>query len=155
MSNALALCKPYIRESHRQDCMALAHTLREEDRAEIWYSSQKYPEIALKQGFDSGPTWIIQRGFHIVAMFGITGTKGRIGSPWMLGTNELPKCKSLLRECRKRLDGFLEEYHYLTNAVWAKNAVHIEWIKWLGFTFEGSDIRSGETFLHFHKRLHV
>ncbi len=94
----------------------------------------------------------IERQGRVVALFGVVGIPGEIGCPWMLGTEDLRRCWSLLRECRRRLDSYLQQYRHLTNAVWAQNEVHIQWIKWLGFTFEGSDVRNGQTFLHFHRR---
>ena len=87
-----------------------------------------------------------------LAIFGVVGVDGQAGAPWMLGTDDLKRCRSLLRDCREYLDGYAKQYRYLTNAVWSGNTVHIEWIKWLGFTFEGSDVRNGQTFLQFHRR---
>ena len=156
MSSAAVPDKPFIREAVEADVGELAETMRLCDRAEVLHSSLSSPLQALLGGYlASRQCFAIEWQGRVVALFGVVGIKGSSGCPWMLGTDDLRRCWSLLRECRERIDGYLEEYHFLTNAVWAKNTVHIKWIKWLGFTFEGSDVRNGQTFLHFHRRKHV
>lgn len=156
MSSAASPCKPFIRPCTEADVTALAATMREDDRLECWHSSRTLPEDALSRGYRASCSpFAIERGGEVVAIFGVVGTVGLAGSPWMLGAPALVNCRSLLRECRQRLDAYTEEYRYLTNACWARNEVHIEWIKWLGFTFNGSELRNGETFLHFHRSANV
>lgn len=156
MPNIVRPSKPYIRQSTPEDAYVLARTLREDDLLEIWHSSRGSPLDALRRGYmDSTAPFTIVWGDQVVAMFGVVGVKGEHGSPWMLGTEDLRRCWSLLRECRQRVEGYLLDYPVLGNAVWSKNSVHINWIKWLGFQFEGSDIRNGETFLHFHRSKYV
>lgn len=126
--------------------------MRQEDREEVFHASGGTPLSALTRGLSTSHTChTIEWNNKVVAIFGVGGVLGSWGSPWMLGTEDLRRCWSLLRECREILEGYLEDYKHLANACWSKNDVHIKWIKWLGFTFEGSDIRNGETFLHFHK----
>ena len=152
MSDAVAKPKPFIRLVRLHDLHELSLTMRQEDVQEVFHASRGTALTALTKGFlASHSCHTIEWDNKVVAIFGVTGEKGVWGSPWMLGTEELKKCWSLLRECREILKGYLEDYKYLSNACWSKNDVHINWIKWLGFTFEGSDIRNGETFLHFHK----
>lgn len=146
------MSKPFIRPARLEDIAALAENMRKEDVAECFHSSRRTPLDALMRASSaSTAAFAIERQGKVAALFGVVGAVGVAGSPWMLGTDDLRRCRSLLRECRERLDAYLLEYRYLTNAVWSKNEVHIEWIKWLGFQFEGSDIRNGETFLHFHR----
>ena len=152
MSSAAVRSKPFIRETTLRDIAELAVTMREEDRMEVSFSSGGSPLDALMDGYLlSDQVATIEANGRVVAIFGVCGTTGSIGCPWMLGADGLEKCRSLLRECRTILQGYTEEYHYLTNACWSKNVAHVDWIKWLGFTFEGSSVRNGETFLHFHK----
>lgn len=152
MSSAANPSKPFIRPATEEDCLELAQNMRREDVEEIWHSSRGFPLASLFRGFlDSEQTFAIERQGRVVALFGVVAFLQGGGCPWMLGTDDLKRCKSLLRECRRRLDEYATRYGWLANAVWSENAVHIEWIKWLGFQFEGSDIRNGETFLHFHR----
>lgn len=156
MSSAVIQSKPFIRRTLIGDLDELALSMREEDKQEILFSSGRDPLDALLYGYQlSNEVSTIVRAGKVVAIFGIVGTKGVIGSPWMLGADDLVHCTSLLRECREILKRQVDEYQYLTNACWSKNEVHVKWIKWLGFKFEGEDIRNGETFLHFHRRSHV
>ena len=154
MSSEASRSKPFIRLTVDADVHELALTMRKEDADEVFHSSRSTPFAALDQGyFTSHTCHTIEWNNKVVAIFGIGGELGVVGVPWMLGTDDLRRCWSLLRECREIIRGYLEDYRYLTNACWSKNIVHINWIKWLGFTFHGEDIRNGETFLHFHKGL--
>lgn len=155
MSSEAPRCKPFIRQAlGLLDCHKLALTMRIADREEIHHGSRRSPFEALHRSIrNSDSVFTIEKEGRVVAMFGVVGKRGQAGSPWMLGTEEIAHCWSLLRECRQRVDAYTAEYGYLTNAVWSENTVHIKWLKWLGFTFEGSDVRNGETFLHFHRRL--
>lgn len=156
MSNAANPSKPFIRDATPADCLELAENMRRVDAEEVWHSSRSLPFDALQRGFiDSDRSFAIERAGRVVAIFGVVAFPGSGACPWMLGTDDLKRCKSLLRECRRRLDEYVMRHGYLANAVWSKNAVHIEWIKWLGFQFEGEDIRNGETFLHFHRKRDV
>jgi hypothetical protein len=107
---------------------------------------------ALAAGWwDSEEIQAVIREGRVVALFGVVAFPGGGGGPWMLGADDLKRCKSLLRVCRALLDEWLLRYGWLANAAWSKNTVHIEWIRWLGFRFEGEDTRNGEVFLHFYR----
>ena len=158
MSSAAARSKPFIRETREGDTLELAATMRQADRDEIWHASRVAPLESLEAGLRlSSSTHTVEWDGKVIAIFGVCGTLGHeVGVPWMLGTDDIQRCrKSLLRGCRAVVDGYANAFPYLTNACWSKNVVHINWIKWLGFTFEGSDLRNGETFLHFHRRTYV
>ena len=156
MSNAVVRSRPFIRHTTIEDIRELSLSMREEDKLEIILSSGTPPYTVLLRGYtDSNSVATIEWDGRVMALFGVTGIKGEWGCPWMLGAGDLKRCKSLLRECRKVLSGYLDDYTYLTNACWSGNLVHIKWIEWLGFTFSGSDTRNGELFLHFHKGSHV
>jgi hypothetical protein len=152
MSSVAVRSKPFIRPTVEQDLHELALTMRKEDVEEVFHSSRVTPFAALHRGYAASHTChTIEWDNKVVAIFGVGGELGVVGCPWMLGTEDLRRCWSLLRECREVLKGYLVEFPRLSNACWSKNEVHINWIKWLGFTFHGEDIRNGETFLHFHK----
>lgn len=163
MSSEADLCKsigrPFIRDCTTHDIEELAITMRLEDREEIFHSSGRSPLITLWMGYHASEVrhTIEWRG-RVVAIFGVAAVADAgtsMGIPWMLGTDDLRRCWSLLRECRKLLDSYTKKYRLLANAVWSKNEVHIKWIKWIGFQFEGSDVRNGQTFLHFHRSINV
>jgi len=152
MSSVVGRSKPFIRVTRPEDIEELSRTMRKEDVEEIFHASGRTPKRSLEIGVRASmaPRTIEWDG-KVVAIFGVVGTPGVAGAPWMLGTDDLRRCWSLLRECRERLEVYTEVFHYLTNMVWSKNEVHINWIKWLGFRFEGSSVHNGEVFLHFHR----
>ena len=157
MSNEVGLShRPTIRPLQKGDVAELARTMRWEDTEEVRHSSGGTPLSALVTGTTVSSCHVIEWQGRVVAIFGISGLKGSYGFPWMLGTDDIKRIrKSLLRGCREVVEGYLTDYPYLTNACWSKNTAHIEWLKWLGFTFQGEDIRNGEVFLHFHKGTYV
>lgn len=129
--------------------------MRQEDRDEIWHLARVSPETALNKAFEHclyNRTVLLDG--RIVAIFGVGGTKGDIGYPWMLASDLLTKIrKPFLRECHEFVEEMSKDYRLLTNIVWSKNKEHIRWLKWLGFTFqegrpEGPD---NEIFYPFYK----
>jgi len=138
MSAEAKRSKPYVRPATREDCFILAPNLREEDRQEIVHASGLSPEISLRLAFAvSAKVWAGVWGDELVALFGVSGIPGQVGYPWMLASDSLSKIrKSFLRECRGYVLEMLREYRHLENCVWAENEVHIQWLRWLGFTFE-------------------
>ena len=151
MSSEAKRCEPDIRYFRQSDIEAVASRMRQADQWEIWHGSRRGAREALQRGVDvSFHVRTITYGDTPVAIYGLAADA--VGAcPWMLGTDDLAKCWGLLRECRGLTQTWAQEHGYLSNAVWAGNTTHIRWLKWLGFTFDGSDLRNGETFLHFHR----
>lgn len=137
MSAEVKRSRPYVRPATRDDCLDLAPRLREEDKKEIAYSNGLEPRDALLLSFHLGETHAVIWGDEVVALFGHSGVPGVIGVPWMLASPTLSRIrKTFLRECRQYVEGMLQRYGHLENHVWAGNTVHIQWLKWLGFTIE-------------------
>jgi Protein of unknown function (DUF2833) len=155
MSNEAKACKPFVREAKLVDVLILGANIRQADRWEIWHIARKLPVDAFLEGYKvSDKPYVIEWKGMPIAMFGVSGTKGSVGVPWMLGTDDIKKVgKSLLRECRSYVDKMHDDYPVLTNYVWTKNTVHIQWLKWLGFQF-GEAVPLGpdqELFYHFSR----
>lgn len=129
--------------------------MRQEDKDEIWHLARSTPGDALRAGFLGGDTCqtVLLNG-KVVAMFGIGGTKGEVGIPWMLASDLLKEIrKPFVRECKGYLEEMSKDYPYLYNIAWTKNTEHIRWLKWLGFDFKvpkqmGPD---GEFYIEFYK----
>lgn len=135
MSNAANQSKPFVRVAVIDDCAILASTLRQADRDEIAAASGNPPLAALVTGFYSGRTYTVEWGGRVVAMFGVVPLfqEGH-GAPWMLASDDLEKIKRpFIKECRKYVQEMSQQFPILHNMVWSKNAVHITWLKWLGF----------------------
>lgn len=155
MSSEVSPSKPRIREFHPRDIHEVAFNMRQVDQWEIWHSSRRGAHEVLRDSV--GQSFVvrtIERGGIPVAIFGLAPLPAG-ACPWMLGTDDLARCTGLLRECRVIVNDWAYRHTYLTNAVWSKNHVHIKWLRWMGFTFDGEDTRNGETFLHFHRSSHV
>lgn len=109
--------------------------MRQEDRDEIWHLARVLPEEALVGGLMSCEynRTVLLDG-KVVCMFGIGGTKGEVGVPWMLASDLLLKIrKPFLRECKEFLREMSEGFPSLSNVAWSKNTTHIKWLRWLGF----------------------
>lgn len=149
--------KPYARPATRDDCLILAENLREEDRQELDHVNGLSPRTNLLLGFrSSDKMYAVVWDDEIVAVMGVGGIKGTVGYPWMVASDSLSKIrKSFLRECRGYLEEMLQDYRHLENHVWAKNDVHVQWLKWLGFEFDPAEPFgiNDEPFHKFHRSL--
>lgn len=81
-----------------------------------------------------------------VCMFGVTPIDilGGVGSPWLLGTDEVKKyANTFLRLNKSYVAKMLELFPYLQNYVDTRNEISIRWLKWLGFKFGPEPIPYG------------
>ena len=95
-------------------------------------------------------------------MWGVVDQGERLGRIWMLATDELvdnkPNSIQFLRQAKGWLTRTLEDYDVLYNYADARNAVHIKWLRWMGFTFIAERPNyghEGRTFLEFVRMSHV
>lgn len=138
MSSAVQASKPFIRPATREDCLYLADHLRKEDAEEISHTAGLPPDITVLIGFRTDrETHAVINGGRVVAIIGVGGAPGVIGYPWMLATDELKDIrKSFLKGCRTLLRDILSRFPHLENHVWVKNEAHVQWLRWLGFSFD-------------------
>lgn len=91
-----------------------------------------------------------------VCMFGVCPVDilGGIGSPWLLGTDEIKRhAKTFITLNKRYVPKMLELFPILMNVVDARHETAIRWLKWLGFQFDPEPIPVGvwgEPFLRFH-----
>lgn len=128
----------YVRSSIPEDAVLLAANLRKEDEKEVRALSRtplqalqdglKYSEDCLTIALDDKP----------VAMFGVVPMGHptlKVGLIWLLASPDLLNHKiQFLRHCRAYVELFQSKYDLLTNAVHSENTVHIQWLRWCGFT---------------------
>jgi hypothetical protein len=115
----------------------MALNLRQEDEAELLAASGKLPYDALLESYCATPDCQVGLGRdgHPLCIGGCVPYQGR-GVIWLLATDAiLGERINFLRSSRWWVDKLQAEYPVLTNAVDERNTVHIEWLKWLGFTF--------------------
>jgi hypothetical protein len=77
-----------------------------------------------------------------------------VGCIWMLGTDNIEKHQiCLLRELRKEIEKFDQEYWITYNIIYKENFKAKNWLQWLGFKFdnpkpEGIEVPEGFEFFY-------
>ena len=125
-----------------QDAVWVAEHLREQDRKEVLASNGGDFQKALVDSFLSSTSctaWEL-RGKVIcisgVAPAAFPGPFSGGAVPWMLGTDGmLEASKSLVKQGRKFIEGYLQDFPCLFNFVHAHNTTSIAWLHRLGFRF--------------------
>ena len=116
----------------------IAAHMRQADRDEVAASHGITPLAAMEMSLRrSRRAWTIMSPAGVpVGMFGVGDTNilAGVGSPWLLGTDELPRHAIIfLRQCPYWVGQLLEGYTVLRNCVDDRNKLSIRWLKWLGF----------------------
>lgn len=130
---------PYLRDPVWDDVVYLAENLRDRDVEEL-ESTGLTPFQALSEGFKlSKPCFtLLSAKGEAVGMMGVGPGHGNFGAIWMLGAKGIEEYPmTLLKNSRKALQTLWDqtEYQGFFNYVYSKNQLHIDWLKWLGFTF--------------------
>lgn len=128
-----------VRQATMEDCVFMASRLRPEDVAEIKAAGGSTPLVALLEGFHYSDPETLKVGLYRDEPFAICGVvpmDDLTGAVWALGTTDLAKHRiAFLRRSKGIVEGLHQKYPVLTNCVDARNTLHIEWLRWLGFTF--------------------
>lgn len=145
-----------ITTSILEDVFELEGNLREEDVAECQASGYT-PREALLQGYIFGDICLSAKtnDGKVIGMFGVSNYKQPegVGIVWYLGNDETLKHPiKLVKGGREYTRQWLEKYKILTNAVDARNVVHIKWLQHIGFTFTVPLTINGYTFLQFYMK---
>jgi hypothetical protein len=118
--------------------LQVAEFMREADRAEVWASSHSTPWQATTDSLRvSTAAWAGLYDDRAVCVFGVAPLNmiAGIGSPWLLGTEELvERPAAFLRRCRPYVGKMLRVYPTLVNNVDDRNEASKRWLEWLGFT---------------------
>ena len=128
--------KPHLRLATEVDCIYLSENLREEDIQEIKAVTGLPPLLSLLCGLkmSSVPLVICNADCKPVAMLGVV-PNGLIGFIWMVGTDDLKKISlSFLRNSKDVCDVLKGKHQILHNYVDKRNKLHINWLKWMGFS---------------------
>lgn len=131
----------YIREVTPEDVAWLAPRLRAADREELRVSTGIPPEIALARGVArSAPCFagVSSRDDQLALLFG-AGPDPRhpdTGIVWLVGSDLITQRPlEFSRLCRPMLAELHRAYPLLWNLVHARNVVHVNWLRWMGFSF--------------------
>jgi hypothetical protein len=83
---------------------------------------------------------VVRRGDEALAILGIVGNHGGLGSPWLLATDDLALySKRFLKDSYAEIQRVSKLYSRLENYVDSRNTKSIEWLKWCGFTVEQAE----------------
>lgn len=123
-----------IRPTRRLDIPVVSAGLREQDRAECLAAGWG-PRDALEYSVDVSEwarTAVLDG--RPIAVFGVS-RQGRIGVPWFLGTDDVPRQRRvLMRLAPKYIRAMLADFPHLVNRVHAENRLAVAWLRHMGFT---------------------
>lgn len=131
--------------------------MRDADRREVMASHGHTPEAAINYAVNSSSfTAVGVIAGDICCVFGVASHSilGGKGSPWLLGTDGIVKhYRSFLPYSRLVVADMTKVCPVLENYVHVENKVSINWLRWLGFSFDppapyGS---AGQLFQRFYK----
>ena len=129
----------YKQPATKADALYIAKNLRDEDRLECDALVALPPEIVVPACATSPHCWTFHSGDgEPVGIFGCDPIEGApdIGKVWMCSTPKILQHKiEFLRGCAPTIADMHEIFPILTNHVDARNALHINWLRWLGFSF--------------------
>jgi len=118
----------------------VADNCRKTDKAELFALALIDPYNAIKDGVETSETsWTGLINNVPVCIFGVCpvgGLFGNMGRPWMIGTDLIDQhAITFLRRNKKFVKMMLNQYGYLSNYVDCRNTKAIQWLRWLGFSF--------------------
>lgn len=128
-----------VRPATVDDARYIAKHLRDEDRREIDALTALSPEAVLPQLVNDAakPLCFTTVKGKPVGVFGVQPTPIPIlGTVWCVTTNAILHHKmEFLRASRVHVEHLNEDFPLITNVVDARNSLHINWLRWLGFKF--------------------
>jgi len=133
----------------------IADNIRDADKNEIYDLTLMKPLEALKKSLEV--SFLACTGLidgKPICMFGVgdTGMMFNTGRPWMIGTNEIDNVPvTFLRRNKVYVQKMLDCYGFLENYVSQENTKAIDWLKWLGFTFDEEPVNMGVFNKHFYR----
>lgn len=128
---------PYYRPTIESDIEPLAAILREADIREVKASGGLDPVEALTFCFiHSEECNSIIYNDKVVGMFGCSRINDEMGSPWLLGSDYIPKIRKAVLDVSKAwVQDKQKEYKILLNYIDKRNDYAFGWLKYLGFNF--------------------
>lgn len=146
----------YVRTSVASDVEFLADRMRDEDVEEV-RASNHTPLDALSLGLKiSHPCYtLLDFSGTPFAMVGVAPSPLEgAGLIWMLGTKGIESVRfTFLKYSKYALQRIYDEceYELLYNYSYAKNSLHHQWLRWLGFKFLNKVVMppNGEQFYEF------
>lgn len=123
------------------DAAELAAELRPDDAREVAALPllKLTPVVALEKSImESEDCYVVKEQLTAkpVCLFGAVPQTPEFALIWMMGSTRLDHHKiTFLRHSRSWVEGFLKRYNCVGNFVLDTNKLHVDWLRWLGFTF--------------------
>lgn len=130
----------FVRPAVEADIAELIPRLRKSDREEVIALTGAPPELALPGAVKYGHT-TLALCTPDEAVHGLLGVNPLMGNPevgqvWMLLSDEVFNRKhAFLRRSPVVLEALHKVFPLLTNLVDERNKAHLDWLRWLGFSF--------------------
>lgn len=145
-----------IRKALIEDAIELSKHLRKEDLEEIKAGTDEDPMKVLIEGIlISNPafSFFSPKG-KLGGIFGVVPSENpRCGRVWLLGTKEIERYPLLfIKHSKKILKELYKTYDILENFVHENNALHIKWLRYMGFQFTSKVQINNSFFWHFYRR---
>lgn len=128
----------FVRDAQAEDAEWLACGLRERDRQEAQASHGPHILATLYAAIEAskGMCWVAE-GERPVFVIGCAPVAPGVGSPWLLGTDDVAKHpRALTRIAKRHIAVMRETYPVLLNYVDERNADSVGWLRLLGFKVE-------------------
>ena len=126
-----------FQETDWQEVLSL--NLRQADKDELMASVGLTPAEAIFFSIvDSTENWVVIHDGKIEAVFGVRWVpEHNVAVPWFLGTDKIIEYSiAFLRQSKKVVDAWLDQYGILLNLVDSRHTASIKWLRWLGFTVD-------------------
>ena len=130
--------KPYIKVATLEEAKYLSTRLRQEDIDECKANANTAPLDALTIGvkYSHLPFTVYNNKNNPVMIMGVIPQGKNLGMIWLLSSPEIKNMPlTFLRNCKPVLDCYNQTFPVLYNYIDARNKLHINWLKWLGFSF--------------------
>jgi len=149
-----------IREATHDDVIAIMPRLREADLLELELAAGPDVEATLRRAVETpGENLAGELDGEVVVLGGCASFSEGVGVPWMVGTDALTRdLRTFIQLGEVMLARYEKQYTLLTNFVHAENAVHIRWLRHIGFSFGETipDFGVGKApFIQFYRYSHV
>ena len=128
---------PYIKIASEQDAKELSQNLRKEDLDEIKANANANPYHALVSGvkYSHLPLAIMNDENKPIMIMGVVSHGKQLGLIWLLSYQKLNHIICIFTQLQRCIGLFLQSYPVLYNYIDARNTLHLNWLKWLGFSF--------------------
>ena len=130
-----------VTKATAKDIVSFVKNIRSMDAEETFMVSGKPIETRLAELYAEEPK-VIKCNDVIIGIGGVKpepvdwNLKAHWCLGWMLLTNEVEKHKiEFLKWSKRYVEGVLKDYSFIYNHVYAKNKLHIEYLKFLGAEF--------------------